>query len=73
MNNPCIDSTSLTADQRRLLGGWRDILDDIRHLCKSLKAMPDGLHLQRWPLTSRRIMHMLPNHSHGSRPGLRKL
>ena len=42
MNNLVIDSTSLTVDQRRLLGGWRDILDDIRHLCKSLKGMPDG-------------------------------
>ena len=42
MDNLGIDDTSLTADQRRLLGGWRDILDDIRHLCRSLKAMPDS-------------------------------
>ena len=28
-------------DQRRLLGGWRDILEDIRHLCTSLNALPD--------------------------------
>ena len=42
MKNLDIDDTFLTTDQRRLLGGWRDILDDIRHLCKSLKGMPDG-------------------------------
>ena len=36
-----IDDTNLTTDQRRLLGGWHDILDDIRHLCKSLNALPD--------------------------------
>lgn len=28
-------------DQRRLLGGWLDILDDIRALCKALNALPD--------------------------------
>ncbi|OFW40015.1 MAG: hypothetical protein A3J29_07685 [Acidobacteria bacterium RIFCSPLOWO2_12_FULL_67_14b] len=28
-------------DQRRLLGGWRDILDDIRDLCRNLNALPD--------------------------------
>ncbi len=28
-------------DQRRLLGGWLDILDDIRALCKALDALPD--------------------------------
>ena len=28
-------------DRRRLLGGWRDILDDIRDLCTSLNALPD--------------------------------
>ena len=42
MENLGIDNRYLTAEQRRLLGGWRDILDDIRHLCKSLKAMPDN-------------------------------
>ena len=26
----------------RLLGGWRDMLDDIRQLCTSLDALPDG-------------------------------
>ena len=28
-------------DQRRLLGGWRDILEDIRDLCTKLNARPD--------------------------------
>ena len=28
-------------DQRRLLGGWLDILDDIRDLCQTLNALPD--------------------------------
>ncbi|MDP2318981.1 MAG: hypothetical protein Q8O42_06560 [Acidobacteriota bacterium] len=28
-------------DQRRLLGGWLDILEDIRALCKALNALPD--------------------------------
>ena len=28
-------------DQRRLLGGWRDILDDVRDLCQHLNALPD--------------------------------
>ena len=28
-------------DQRRLLGGWLDIQDDIRALCKALNALPD--------------------------------
>ena len=41
MENLEIANSHLTAEQRRLLGGWRDILDDIRHLCRSLKAMPD--------------------------------
>ena len=42
MKNLVFDSLYLTATQRRLLGGWRDILDDIRHLCTNLKALPDG-------------------------------
>ena len=29
------------SDQRRLLGGWRDLLDDIRDLCRNLNALPD--------------------------------
>ena len=28
-------------DQRRLFGGWRDIMDDIRDLCQNLNALPD--------------------------------
>lgn len=28
-------------DQRRLLGGWHDILDGIHDLCTSLNALPD--------------------------------
>lgn len=30
-----------TPDRRRLLGGWRDILDDMRDLSVSLTALPD--------------------------------
>ena len=29
------------SDQRRLLGGWRDLLGDIRDLCRNLNALPD--------------------------------
>ena len=36
------DDVILTREQQRLLGGWRDIIDDIRRLCTSLKALPDG-------------------------------
>lgn len=36
-----LDIAALPAEQRRLLVAWRDILDDIRHLCGSLQAMPD--------------------------------
>ena len=36
-----LDIADLPADQRRLILGWRDVLDDIRHLCRSLKALPD--------------------------------
>ena len=34
----------LNADQRRLLGGWRDIRDDIRIVCRNLADLraPDG-------------------------------
>jgi hypothetical protein len=32
----------LSRDQQRLLGGWRDIIDDIRHLCGSLERLPDA-------------------------------
>ncbi len=37
-----LDIANLTVEQRRLLLGWRDILDDIRHLCRSLQALPDS-------------------------------
>lgn len=33
--------TSYNAPRGRLLGGWRDILDDIRLLCLDLNALPD--------------------------------
>jgi hypothetical protein len=42
MDHLVLDGLYLTPNQRRLLGGWRDILDDIRRLCTSLKALPDG-------------------------------
>ena len=42
MNNLILPEKYLTADQRRLLGGWRDILDDIRALCRALADLPDG-------------------------------
>lgn len=42
MENLILDRLSLTPGQRRLLGGWHDILDDIRLLCTSLNALPDG-------------------------------
>ena len=32
---------SYTPPQRRLLGGWRDVLDDVRQLSRCLAAMPD--------------------------------
>ena len=34
-------SATFTAPQRRLLGGWRDILDDVRELSRSVGEMPD--------------------------------
>lgn len=37
-----LDIADLPADQRRLILGWRDVLDGIRHLCRSLKALPDN-------------------------------
>ena len=42
MANLVLGGFDLTPGQRRLLGGWRDILDDIRLLCASLTAVPDG-------------------------------
>lgn len=41
MNIAGLDDVVLTRDQHRLLGGWRDILDDLSRLCRSLKALPD--------------------------------
>ena len=32
----------LAAGQQRLLGGWRDVMDDIRMLCRSLAGLPDS-------------------------------
>lgn len=38
-----IPSTArFTAQQHQILNAWRDILDDIRHLCESLKTLPDN-------------------------------
>jgi len=37
-----LDIANLPAEQRQLIIGWRDVLDDLRHLCQSLKAMPDN-------------------------------
>lgn len=42
MNIAGFDDVILTREQQRLLGGWRDILDDLRHLCRSLNALPDA-------------------------------
>lgn len=42
MANLVLGGFKLTPGQRRLLGGWRDVLDDIRLLCASLTALPDG-------------------------------
>ncbi|HLG54303.1 MAG TPA: hypothetical protein VI485_03165 [Vicinamibacterales bacterium] len=36
-----LSAVTFTPPQRRLLGGWRDILDDVRHLSRCLAAMPD--------------------------------
>ena len=41
MNDLLANLLQSAPDQRRLLGGWRDILEDIRHLCTSLNALPD--------------------------------
>ena len=39
--SPIINEMTLTPAQRRLLGGWRDILDDVRSLSRRLAAIPD--------------------------------
>ena len=41
MKEPFLKNLPWSPDQRRLLGGWHDILDDIRALCTSLNALPD--------------------------------
>lgn len=41
MNDLLANLLQSAPDQRRLLGGWRDILEDIRDLCTSLDAIPD--------------------------------
>ncbi len=41
MNNLTLPAKYLSADQHRLLGGWRDIVDDIRALCRMLAELPD--------------------------------
>ena len=39
MQSPASDR--FTAQQHQLLNRWRDVVDDIRHLCESLKALPE--------------------------------
>lgn len=41
MNDLLANLLQSAPDQRRLLGGWRDILEDVRALCTSLNALPD--------------------------------
>lgn len=41
MNDLLANLLQSAPDQRRLLGGWRDIVEDIRDLCTSLNALPD--------------------------------
>lgn len=41
MTGPIASGFHWSPDQRRLLGGWLDILDDIRALCRALNALPD--------------------------------
>ena len=36
-----LSAVTFTPPQRRLLGGWRDILDDVRELSRRVTAMPD--------------------------------
>ena len=42
MENTVPASDRFTAQQHQILNAWRDVLDDIRHLCDSLKALPDN-------------------------------
>ena len=41
MEDLLVNASRYRPDHRRLLGGWRDILDDIGHLCTSLNSLPD--------------------------------
>ena len=41
-NHVLMLESSYASPHGRLLGGWRDILDDIRHLCTSMGALSDG-------------------------------
>ena len=42
MENALPANTRFTAQQHQILNGWRAVLDDIRHLCGSLMALPDN-------------------------------
>ena len=41
MENALPADTRFTAQQHQILNAWRDVLDDIRHLCESLKGLPN--------------------------------
>ena len=41
MSNGVVAGNYLTVDQQRLLGGWRDVVDDVTELCRSLSDLPD--------------------------------
>jgi hypothetical protein len=42
MDNSDLDRVSVTPGQYQLLGGWGDVLGDIRLLSRSLSTLPDG-------------------------------
>lgn len=37
-----LDMANFSLEQRRLIASWHDVLEDIRHLCRSLTALPDN-------------------------------
>ena len=39
----------LARDERRLMGGWRDVVEDVQHFAAALKAIPDGCHCNDGP------------------------
>lgn len=41
MEDLLVNGLQCAPDHRRLLGGWRDILNDLRHLCASVTRLPD--------------------------------